>query len=272
MRESDELWSWSQNEDFWESLDRCQATNQSLMDIELELRNLEHEKTLIENAINRNCRANFQFAEDHFLSLPPRREEYAFQEVSRASGVFKRHEELREKETAARKLQTEQWAHLLGVAEYAFIEGAILGRMEEEEDVEEEQLRQEQPGSQGPQPEEIRKSNSEISREGVRENHRAAKEACRKAREEFEGARIFSEEEIEQLPQPVNEDMLGVARVMKLERLTHAFNNAEEAYRDARKKAREAGIIRPHEQTADSSDRSDDGYAESVLQKAVTQG
>jgi hypothetical protein len=120
-----------------------------------------------------------------------------------------------------------------------------------------------------PEPDLALKSDSEVLEDGVRENLLAAKEACRQARDDFDDARKVSNKEIGQLPQLVTEDVLGVARVQKLARLTRALQVAEEAYLDAKKRARDVGIERPRDRTADFTDRSDDGYAASILERAV---
>jgi hypothetical protein len=189
--------------------------------------------------------------------------------MSRVPVLVQKHEELQQREHTTRELQTEQWMHLLGLAENVFIKDEIL-------ELAKENGEEEEPEPSNPEPEDLeredpQKSHSEIRKDSSRERLRLALEACRKARNDFDDARKFSQEEIEQSPQPVTEDILGLAKALKLARLTHALHTAEEEYSDARRAAREAGIAKPQEQTADFSDQSDDGYDTAVIEKAVVQ-
>lgn len=278
-QESQRLHFLSTNQDFWEPFHRWQATTRSLVESGPDLRQSEHVKGALDIEMDIGCMRNLGLTARDPSSFSVAREEAAYQDISRAPVIYQKHVLLQQKEQAARKMQTEQWMHLLGLAEDAFVQAGVLEMAAERQEGEGERGSAEQQGHEQekpepelePEPAPVQKADSEVMKDGVRERLQATLEICRKARDDFEDARNFSKEEIEQLPQPVTEDYLGAARALKLGRLTHALHNAEKEYDDAKKAARDAGVEKPQAQTADFSDHSDDGYAASLLGKTVVQ-
>jgi hypothetical protein len=278
-RESQPLRFLSQNDDFWEYFARNEATCQSLMEIDVKLRQSDADKNDLDEAITRKFKRDLDIVMNDSGRFSAAKEEAAVQDISRIPDLYNKHRELQASKLAAEKLQAERWMHLLSLAEIAFVNAEMLTPAKETQKAEGEEGGGEDNGEEGrevpeqelPEPEAPLKSDSEVLKDGVRATLHAAKEACLKAREDFEGARKFSNEEIEQLPQPADEDVLGAARVEKLARLTHALLVAEEAFNSAKKRAREVGITRPHDRTADFTDDSDDGSAASLFKRAVVQ-
>jgi hypothetical protein len=268
-RDSNILQFWSGNNDFWGSFDKCQETSESLVSIGRELEQSNKDKDGFDAAMDRELRRDLDFTVDNDGSFSVLGEEIAYRDMSRIPDLIQKRKELHENERATRKLQTDLWMHMLRLSEDAFVKAEVLDLIEEEDG--EEQPEPEVPEPEDAQPEATQTSESEAKKKDLRENLRIAVEACRKARDDFDDARKFSQEEIEQSPQPVTEDILGLAKALKLARLTHALHTAEEEYSDARRAAREAGIAKPQEQTADFSDQSDDGYDTAVIEKAVVQ-
>jgi hypothetical protein len=219
--------------------------------------------------MDRKLRRDLNFATDDAGPFSVAGDEFAYQDMSRVPALVQKHEDLQQREHTTKELQAEQWMHLLGLAEDVFIKDEILGLAKENGE-------EEEPEPSGPGPEDLeregpQKSRSEVRKDSSPEKLQLALEVCRRARDDFEDARKFSQEEIEQLPQPVTEKILGVAKALKLAHLTHALYTAEEEYSDARRAARDAGIAKPQEQTADFSNQSDDGYDTALIEKAVFQ-
>jgi hypothetical protein len=106
----------------------------------------------------------------------------------------------------------------------------------------------------------------------MREKLFVARSELQKARREFEGARTLTQAEILGLPRPVTENDIGVTAVQKLGRRTRALTNAILAYKDTYQKARKAGVTEGGEQTADFTEREDDGYVASVWEQIIESG
>jgi len=278
-RESQQLGFVAQNNEFWESFTQNEATCRSLLEINAKLRQSDEDRNALDETITRNCKRDLDLAMNDSGPLSAAKEDTAFEDMSRIAELLNKHKELQASKLAAEKLQAEQWTHLLSLAENAFVNAEVLTPAKKIQEAEGEEGGggdngegvREVPEQEVPNPDDPLKSDSEVLKDGVRVTLHAAKEACLKAREDFENARKFSNEEIAQLPQPATEDVLGAARVQKLARLTRALLAAEEAFNDAKKRAREIGITRPRDRTADFSNDSDDGYAASLLEKAVVQ-
>jgi hypothetical protein len=268
-RDSNILQFWSGNNDFWGSFDKCQETSESLVSIGRELEQSNKDKDGFDAAMDRELRRDLDFTVDNDGSFSVLGEEIAYRDMSRIPDLIQKRKELQENERATRKLQTDLWMHMLRLSEDAFVKAEVLDLIEEEDG--EEQPEPQVPEPEDAQPEATQTSESEAKKKDLRENLRIAVEACRKARDDFDDARKFSQEEIEQLPQPVTEDNLGFAKALKLARLTHALHTAEEEYSDAKGAARDAGIAKPQEQTANFSDQSGDGYDTAVIERAVVQ-
>jgi hypothetical protein len=79
-------------------------------------------------------------------------------------------------------------------------------------------------------------------------------------------SRKLTEEELRDLPEPVTEDRIGIALVLKLSRTTRDLLEAEKRVDEARRAAHQAGLVDrfPIDQTWDFENRTDDGYADSV--------
>jgi hypothetical protein len=278
-RESQPLRFLSQNDDFWESFAENEATCRSLMEINVKLKQSDADKNDLDEAITRNFKRDLDIVMNDFGRFSAAKEETAFHDLSQIPDLFNKHRKLQASKLAAERLQAEQWMHLLSLAETAFVNAEMLTEAKETQKAEGEEggggdndeERREVPEQGLPEADAPLKSDSEVMKDGVRATVNAAKDACLKAREDFESARKFSNEEIAQLPQPVTEDVLGAARVEKLARLTRALLVAEEAFNNAKKRAREVGIMFPFDRTADFTDDSDDEYAASLLERAVVQ-
>jgi hypothetical protein len=106
----------------------------------------------------------------------------------------------------------------------------------------------------------------------MREKLFVARSELQKARRAFEGARNLTQSEIRDLPRPVTENALGVAAAQKLGRRTRALTNAILAYKDIYQKARKAGVTEGGEQTADFTEREDDGHVASVWEQIIASG
>jgi hypothetical protein len=104
---------------------------------------------------------------------------------------------------------------------------------------------------------------AELSRGELQYQLELAVNNLQKARREFKGARILTQSEIHDLPRPVTEVAKGVAAAQKLVGRTRALKDAIQAYRNTYEKARKAGVTEGGEQTADFTEREDDGYPES---------
>jgi hypothetical protein len=81
-----------------------------------------------------------------------------------------------------------------------------------------------------------------------------------------EGSRKLTEEELRNLPEPVTEDRIGVALVLKLSRTTRDYLEAENKVDEARRAAHQAGLVDRFlvDQTWDFENRTDYGNADSV--------
>jgi len=110
------------------------------------------------------------------------------------------------------------------------------------------------------------------NRPTMREQLDLAEKYLKWAKEDFAGARVLTRTEVAWLPEPVTEDSKGVAMVRKLQRLTRALREATQAWKDTQERARKAGFTDGREQTADFSDREDDGYADSVYERLKEYG
>ena len=262
----------SQHDEFWELFAQNEATCRLLLDIELDA-----DKNALDEAITRNCYRDLDLAVNGSAPFSAAKEVVAFQDISQTPDLLSKHKELQASKLTAEKLQTEQWSQLLGPAKNAFVKAKVLTLVKETQEAQGEEGGRdgnegggsEVPEQKLPDPDAPLKSDSEVLKDGVRETLHAAKEACLKAREDFEDARNYSNEETAQLPQPATEDVVGAARVQKLARLTRALLVAEEAFNEAKKRAREVGITRPRDRTADFTDDPDDGYGASLLERAV---
>lgn len=266
-RDSQHVKIFSTSGGFWDSFEDLRAGHESCNDIDLALRRADEDQSALNDAVDLNCRRDLHLVAHDLGPIASERELDVYQEVARIPDLSRNREELRERSRELRISQMERALPLLELAEAAFIKVSILEAAEEEAEDEGEQS-----GSGEPEKELPQASDPEDTRHDVRENLRVALEACRKARDDFENARIFSQDEIDQLPQPVTEDSIGAARAEKLMRLTHHLHTAENTYYNARKEARIAGLANPQEQSADFSDRSSDGYTGSLLQRAIDQG
>lgn len=266
-RDSQHLKIFSTSGGFWDSFEDLRAGHESCNNIDAALRRADEDQSALNDAVDLNCRRNLHLVAHDLGHIASERELDAYQDLARIPDLCRHREELRERSRKVRISQMERALPLLELAEAAFVQASILEAVEEEAENEGEQS-----GSEEPEKELTQATGPEDIGPDVRENLRVALEACRKAREDFENARIFSQDEIDQLPQPVTEDSIGAARAEKLIRATHTLHEAEDAYYNARKQARIAGFANPQEQSADSSDRSSDGYAESLLQRAIDQG
>lgn len=158
-QESQRLHFLSNNHDFWESFNKWQATSKSLGEIDRDLGQSKAVKDALDIEIDLGCMRNLDLAANDPSSFSVAREEVAYQDVSKAHGLYQKHEELEHKEQSARKVKTEQWMHLLRLAEDAFVQAGVLevakGRKEGEEPE--------------PEPEPVQKPGSEVMKDGVRE-------------------------------------------------------------------------------------------------------
>lgn len=250
-----------------------------MIEIDAKLRQSNEGKDALDESITRAFKHDLDLIINASAPLSAAKEATAFQDRLQIPDLFNKHRGLQASKLASESLQAEQWMQLLSLAETAFINAEMLTPAKETQKEEGEQEGGEgndeggkEVSEQGiSEPDAPLKSDSAVLKEGVRATLHAAKEACLKATEDFEDVRRFSDEEITQLPQPANEDVLGAARVEKLARLTRALLVAEEAFNNAKKRAREVGITRPRDRTADFTDDSDDGYAASLLERVVVQ-
>lgn len=262
--------------DFWETFEKCQATAKSLADVHFELEQSKSDKDAIDDALDRNSEQSLDFGGGGpgSLSTPSNMDEDE-QHMAEIPGLIQKLEDLEQRKQAAEASNGEQWAQLVKLAEDALVKAQVINPLVyvETDEGNHKSLSSVPDHLKAPVPEDAEEDvnpEGDMSAEDVlREELRVAKEVCRKAREDFEGARDLTRAEIQQLPQPVTEDDLGVARFQKLCRLTQAFRESEDVYLEVRLRAQHAGLTHPTEQLYDFEDRSDDGYAVSEVDRAA---
>jgi hypothetical protein len=150
----------SDHNDFWESFDRYQATSRSLSDICHELEQSKEDSDAFDLVIDHKLRRDLDLEANDAGSYSVVGDEFAYQDMSRVPALVQKHEELQQREHTTKELQTEQWMHLLGLAENVFIKDEIL-------ELAKKNGEEEEPERSNPEPEDLEredphKSHSEI--------------------------------------------------------------------------------------------------------------
>jgi hypothetical protein len=99
---------WSRNNSFWESFDRCQATSETLVNIDHELGQSNGDIGGFNRALDRELKRDLDFTIDDDGSFSSAGEEFAYQDMSRIPDLFQKQRELQQDKHAARKIHTAQ--------------------------------------------------------------------------------------------------------------------------------------------------------------------
>lgn len=287
-REDDALKFLAESENFWQCFNRLQETNQAMDDLVIETEEAQQELKALRNAAELLHRRS-ELGDDPRISIEM--EQNICGNMDDLPGVMCRLDDLEDRRAELKRALKTAAIDVLWSAEETFVSSKILERdgiqcsewrphndryaqlqddlREQEESPENEDSsgREEDPSEQD-DPYENDGAPAELS---IPEQLELAQSVLQRARDEFEGARTLTQEEIAQLPQPVTEDAKGVAMVQKLGQRTRALIDATQAWKDIYERARKAGFTSGREQTADYSDREDDGDAESLHEELIAQ-
>lgn len=294
-REDDALEFLAESNNFWQCFDRFHETSQAVDDLVIETEEAQQELKALDNAAEL-LRRRFELGDDP--RIPVEMEQNICGDMDNSPVVMCRLDDLENRRAELKQKLRAAAIDVFWSAEEAFVSSGILegdgnhygdnryaprqNYLQEDWHEQEdwpEQIEQEDWHGR----EETRENEDASEQEGplgntgapaelsIPEQLKLAQSVLQKARDEFEGARTLTQEEIARLPRPVTEDAMGVAMVQKLGRRTRALIDATQAWKDIDERARKAEFTSGREQTADYSDREDDGYPESLHEELIAQ-